>query len=309
MISWNWADNGRTVGRLALSKNPDVPRDRDGNINLRPSTTHFSPHSRYLACLSYPGGIFVFDLTRGDTLVYLDFTFHKEKSIISGLEWTSDRKILTWSFLSSSISIWNVQSKKLEQTIHTNGVPRVISVSSHNQRLAYASWWIKAEALSVPDLTLGSAQVVYESFKSSCLKFCLSTSGDRLALAEKRGKLKVWDLHSKSEISSVTTGSFIEQMVFSPDGRYVAFGTFEGIQIRCAATGFELFSRNEYGIFGCSRLQCFPSGAYIFVFNENSSDLSVWRVEEDIVSLPCRTFFCSVQNEFTQFHDTAVPQA
>lgn len=207
----------------------------------------FSPDSARLASIGDDGTARIWDANSGQLIT----TLHSENSeFSSGVAFSPDGRWLATAW-TTQVIFWDAASG---QKLFTLAGESVGSSIGYN---------------------LGVGQISF------------SPDGKRLAVANMDGVSKVWDLASRSELLSLSSGELpAKAIAFSPDGKWLATAGDEGIvKVWDASYGEEILNLTLGGII--HSLAFSPDGARL-VAGSDGGGVKIWDVTtgQELLSLP-----------------------
>ena len=230
----------------------------------------FSPNGHYLAGVTLTGAIYFWD---GHNLG-LRHVRQGHKSAIRALAFSSDSRLFATGSDDNTVIIWDVQSGELRHTLrgHERYV-RLVAFDPSGRYLASSSY---DDTIRLWDVTTGHLlNVVARSSGNTMEWIAFHPHQPLLAYTDTSNRIYLWDVERGRVAVDVATASQPKMLAFSPDGRYLVCGAYDG-----SVTLWELVTDGScVTLAEHSRMQPSAQSAWALVFSQNSS-LLAWNGEQ-----------------------------
>lgn len=145
------------------------------------------------------------------------------------LKFSKDGNFIALASRNSKIKIWNLQNKKLVNTLDTFQNAALIDLvfSTDNKFLVVAT----ENDVKVWDLANNSSRNIENRYKIKATKIsaiALSPSNNKIAVGDKEGYVKIFDLKSGALIKNFDAGKKINDLVFDEGGSILATASTDG---------------------------------------------------------------------------------
>ena len=248
------------------------PRDAMGDI---PARIRFSPDGRMAAVPVNPG--------QGPQSQFVSFvdagsgkeSFRLPAAYGLAIAFSPDGTRFALTGSQPSLEVWSVRSRKMLYAFkghEENSVSQAVAFSPDGKILAHGErgFVVLLEADSGREIARLKAPMT----DVNSLNF--TPDGKMLLSAAADGNLRVWDVATMKERFHVKTHSYCGSATLSPDGKTIAAGTLETLQLWDLAGGKELFSPFEghYGRINCVAFS--PNGSCIVTGCKHSRETGLW---------------------------------
>ena len=284
---------------LGLATFSPGPRFRYADSSLSILTVASSPQGTTGAYAGTEGVIYLVDNQRGEMIQAIE-----AGSPIMALSFSPDGALIAASMSDGSVGIWETAAGEERHRLQGHElVATDVEFSPDGQMLASSSG---DKTIRLWDVASGETVRVLEGHIGYVMKIDFSPDGAKLASsaadetptgagddAEDR-KVRIWDVASGETALVIDPGSgYVRDVEFSPDGRRVALGTWDGgnggtARIYDAALGEELgilFAHRET----ISDIEFSPDGRELVTASRDST-IKFWDVEKSVELRSYRNF-------------------
>lgn len=199
-----------------------------------------SPDNKTLATGSIDCTIKLRDLTTGD----VQFTLDGHTDVVDALAFSPDGEIVLSASRDRTLRLWAAKNGK-SIAILRGHVGRIYSVAFTPDGKTVVSGADKGGSkgpgeIKLWDVSQASELATLKGHSNFVFAVAVSPSGRKLASAsnisgsgnESRHEIKIWDLESRRELQSViwkgSDSSLTTCLAYSPDGKYLALGDWDG---------------------------------------------------------------------------------
>lgn len=268
----------------------------------------FSPDNQYITTVSEAGNVKIWNL-KNKKSVSLEGEFYGAEFIDNG------QRIATYSYKSSTVSIWDLTGRRLMSLPKDEGGTEKIASSPNGEYIAIVSrgsslngykeknvkiWNLKNNQM----LTLkGHSDSVTSAAFSPDGQYIVTTSGDTTA--------KLWNLSGQEVVTFQGHESRVMSASFSPDGKQIVTAALDKTIRVWSLKGLELAKfkngqQNGNAIFS-------SDGQYIIVVDANDG-IQVWKLEnlQNLLERGCswlRYYFLTAPESKPKFCDKSKQQS
>jgi WD40 repeat protein len=252
--SIDWSPDGKylvTGGRHLQIWDPKTGeqcmKPLEGHIGMI-SSVAWSPNSKYIASGGHDAAVHIWDTTTG-----MDTKFLKKmhSSFVMRVAWSADSESVVSSSYDETIRVWKIHGQKYSIPPSTDNIRSLVASPCAKYVLSGS----KEGKVRVWDIATCTEAMPAFNCEGGIELVAWSPIGEYIAIVNQLGTVHVWDVTTAKEalwplsmpplpLSSVYSyweDFEIEQMVWSPNGRYIAVkverGTYTRIQIWNLATG------------------------------------------------------------------------
>ena len=224
-------ENGKAIKLLVASGNGQAGPLLDTKLKLK--RVRFSPGGQRLAVAGDDGALRLWQISPPTEQVLGNFDAESPRV---ALRFSNNGGLLA-AGANNDTSIWNLQEKRRVSVLHHRSSVLDVDISPNGKLLATAAggsvqiWTIAGSLVRTFSGTTGVDHVTF------------SPDGQRLATADLDRSIRLWDLATGREISSLKGHTDdVTAIAFSPDGRRLASGSLDRtVRLWDVQSGRELF--------------------------------------------------------------------
>jgi WD40 repeat protein len=204
----------------------------------------FCPDGKILAVGIYDGTIQLWDVASWTEL----YKFKGHEDAVVSIAFSPDSKTIASGGFDQSILLWNVALKKeiLKIRGHQDAVSSVI-FTPDGMAVASGSW---DKTVRLWDVISGKELNRFEGHNDKILSIALSPNGKILVSGGRDKKIRAWDITSNKVLFIIEVGNHeyrISKIVFSPNGKYIAWVICDEIHLWDVSTQKECLVIREEG--------------------------------------------------------------
>jgi WD40 repeat protein len=182
-----------------------------------------SPDSKVLASGGRSDKARFWDLVTGKELNLLD----NNEDGVNHLAFTHDGKSLVIMDVRGSISVWDMEARKVTTKFQRWPPPLRMAISPDGKYLAWAGWWYPTGTLRLIELATGKETAAFTADKAYTMALAFAEDGKVVLAAGHDGNIRRWDAKT-GEISAkpfkVPEHMWPVPAAFSPDCKTLAVG-------------------------------------------------------------------------------------
>jgi len=164
-----------------------------------------------------------------DTIIMYDTNTWESKILLDGANYfivTNDNKYIYYkSWGESLIKKWDINNKKLTNTIETHSLASLFKISKNDQYLI-----LKTGKIVLVFNNLTNCLISEIKFSEDIEDFCISSNESFLAIAH-MGELTIWDIENKIKVKTFHAQNIpIRFVCFSNDNKYLLTSDLESLK-------------------------------------------------------------------------------
>jgi WD40 repeat protein len=260
-----------------------------GHTN-RVTKTAVSPDSKLIASVSGDGTVRVWSIQRGEQDAMYN-AWHEKFAAGRSVAFSSDGRFLASGADDGAIKLWSVTEQKEVRVLEEQSLPITCLAFSKDGAVLISStgdWRNNQQPgeLRLWDVASGqeSARLTGHASEIKCI--AVDPTGTLLASTAARNEVKLWNLTDRSELKTIRLDSLSGSLAFSPDGKRLAMGHYNGSITLWDVPGMALVQRYAGHTKGIPGIAFHPDGK-LLATTSTDAKLGLWPVLADS-ELPMR---------------------
>ncbi len=264
-------------GTVVASDGPATPEDVAGDLKLwsfpdgrlikklRAKPASISPDWKY-----YSTSKGVADMETGRSVItlgrnaYAGYAFSPDSHYVAEMRSRGDH----------AIRVLELPTGRVVSAFGKHGVSDA-AISPDGQIVAAGYW----DLVILWRLSTGERLATLRGFKRWAGNLRFSPDGELLAGATDVGNIQVWDVNSRSRMISLNVEGFVSDLEFSPDGKFVAVGTYgTGTVWLIDVSSGKVVDHQRVSDMGCGSIAFSPDGR--FLITPSTGGLITWPYDQ-----------------------------